>query len=128
MERKTLQGGPVRARDSKGKQYSPYIEEQAMSGNKNTRRRGNQQQKDQERKEERILADPSPWSSYVASIKCIGKTKATTIRIPTSGDDQESHFCRHCPTCASTTLLFPELLLDDWLLVSSIEVRSDNSQ
>ncbi|GFW03137.1 uncharacterized protein TNCV_157571 [Trichonephila clavipes] len=50
MEMKTQQGRPVRAGNSKGKQYSPYIEEQARSGNKNTRRRGNQQQKDQEKK------------------------------------------------------------------------------
>ncbi|GFW03092.1 uncharacterized protein TNCV_157121 [Trichonephila clavipes] len=50
-EMKTHQRGPVRAGNSKGKQYSPYIEEEARSGNKNTRRRGNQQQKDQERKE-----------------------------------------------------------------------------
>ncbi|GFS66656.1 uncharacterized protein TNCV_229261 [Trichonephila clavipes] len=50
MEMKTQQGGPVQARKSKGMNYSPYIEEQTRSGNKNTRRRGNQQQKDQERK------------------------------------------------------------------------------
>ncbi|GFS66869.1 uncharacterized protein LOC103569155 [Trichonephila clavipes] len=50
MEMKTQQAGPVRARKSKGRNYSPYIEEQTRSGNKNTRRNGNQQQKDQERK------------------------------------------------------------------------------
>ncbi|GFT44281.1 hypothetical protein TNCV_5053671 [Trichonephila clavipes] len=33
-----------------GRNYSPYIEEQTRPGNKNTRRRDNQQQKDQERK------------------------------------------------------------------------------
>ncbi|GFS82418.1 uncharacterized protein TNCV_1212981 [Trichonephila clavipes] len=52
MEMKTQQGGPVRARKSKGRNYSPYIEEETRSSNKNTRRRGHQQQKDQERKEE----------------------------------------------------------------------------
>ncbi|GFT19030.1 uncharacterized protein TNCV_3212581 [Trichonephila clavipes] len=51
MEMKTQQGGPVRARKSKGRNYNPYIEEQTRSSNKNTRRRGNQQQKDQDRKE-----------------------------------------------------------------------------
>ncbi|GFW54012.1 uncharacterized protein TNCV_3828201 [Trichonephila clavipes] len=50
MEMKRQQGGSVRVRKSIGKHYSPYIEEQTRSGNKNTRRRGNQQQKDQERK------------------------------------------------------------------------------
>ncbi|GFX33975.1 uncharacterized protein TNCV_911771 [Trichonephila clavipes] len=49
MEMKTQQGGPVRARRIKGRNYNPYIEEQTRSGNKNTIRRGNQQQKDQER-------------------------------------------------------------------------------
>ncbi|GFV61899.1 retrovirus-related Pol polyprotein from transposon opus [Trichonephila clavipes] len=39
IEMKTQQGGPVRARKSKGRNYNPYIEEQARSGNKNTRRR-----------------------------------------------------------------------------------------
>ncbi|GFV86392.1 uncharacterized protein TNCV_1469541 [Trichonephila clavipes] len=51
MEMKTQQGGPVRAINSRRKHYSLYIEEQTRSGNKNTRRRGSQQQKDQERKE-----------------------------------------------------------------------------
>ncbi|GFV62232.1 uncharacterized protein TNCV_2035091 [Trichonephila clavipes] len=50
MEMKTQRGGPVRARESKGRNYSSFIEEQTRSGNKNTRRRGDQQQKDQERK------------------------------------------------------------------------------
>ncbi|GFU78357.1 uncharacterized protein TNCV_529001 [Trichonephila clavipes] len=63
MEMKTQQGGPVRARKSKGRNYNPYIEEQSRSGNKNTRRRGNQQQKVQERKEEQILAEPYLWRS-----------------------------------------------------------------
>ncbi|GFW54132.1 uncharacterized protein TNCV_4372061 [Trichonephila clavipes] len=40
MEMKTQQGGPVRARKSKLRNYNPYIEEQTRSGNKNTRRRG----------------------------------------------------------------------------------------
>ncbi|GFU74676.1 hypothetical protein TNCV_2457431, partial [Trichonephila clavipes] len=39
MEMKTQQGGPVRDRKSKGRNYSSYIEEQTRSGNKNTRRR-----------------------------------------------------------------------------------------
>ncbi|GFT70287.1 uncharacterized protein TNCV_3457261 [Trichonephila clavipes] len=50
MEMRTQLGGPVRAGKSKGRNYNPYIEEQTRPGNKNTRRRGNQQQKDQERK------------------------------------------------------------------------------
>ncbi|GFW65951.1 uncharacterized protein TNCV_587771 [Trichonephila clavipes] len=49
-ELKTQQGGPVRARKSKGKKYNPYIEEQIRSDNRNARRRGDQQRKDQERK------------------------------------------------------------------------------
>ncbi|GFV98093.1 hypothetical protein TNCV_4448531 [Trichonephila clavipes] len=49
---KTQQGGPVRARNSRGKQYNPYIEEQARSCNLNIRRRGSQQQNGQERKKE----------------------------------------------------------------------------
>ncbi|GFW90048.1 hypothetical protein TNCV_3485001 [Trichonephila clavipes] len=48
MEMKTQQGGPVRDMKSRGKNYNPYIEEQAMSGSKNTRRRGSQQQNGQE--------------------------------------------------------------------------------
>ncbi|GFU00691.1 uncharacterized protein TNCV_4818551 [Trichonephila clavipes] len=43
------QEGPVRVRNSREKHYSPYIEEQARSGSKNTRR-GSQQQNGQERK------------------------------------------------------------------------------
>ncbi|GFX98645.1 uncharacterized protein TNCV_1502231 [Trichonephila clavipes] len=50
MEMKTQQGGPFRARKSKGRNYNPYIEEQTRSGNKNTRRRSNQQQRDKEMK------------------------------------------------------------------------------
>ncbi|GFW87150.1 uncharacterized protein TNCV_5125041 [Trichonephila clavipes] len=50
IEMKTQQGGPVRARKILEKHYSPYIEEQARSGNKNTRRRGSQQQNCHERK------------------------------------------------------------------------------
>ncbi|GFX57984.1 uncharacterized protein TNCV_4047431 [Trichonephila clavipes] len=49
MEMKIQQGGPVRARNSKGKNCNPYIEEQARLGNMNTRRRGSQQN-DLERK------------------------------------------------------------------------------
>ncbi|GFX44598.1 uncharacterized protein TNCV_2637611 [Trichonephila clavipes] len=52
MEMKTQQGGPVRVRKSNGRNYSSYIEEQTKSGNKNTRRRDNQQQMDQERRSE----------------------------------------------------------------------------
>ncbi|GFX44606.1 uncharacterized protein TNCV_2637691 [Trichonephila clavipes] len=52
MEMQTQQGGPVRVRKSNGRNYSSYIEEQTKSGNKNTRRRDNQQQKDQERRSE----------------------------------------------------------------------------
>ncbi|GFV49152.1 uncharacterized protein TNCV_236861 [Trichonephila clavipes] len=48
MEMKTQQGGAVRARNSKGKHYSPYIEEQARSGNMNTIR--GSQQNGQDRK------------------------------------------------------------------------------
>ncbi|GFW41266.1 hypothetical protein TNCV_1002591 [Trichonephila clavipes] len=47
---KTQQGGPVRSRKSKEENYSPYIEEQTRSDNRNARRRGDQQRKDQERK------------------------------------------------------------------------------
>ncbi|GFX70906.1 hypothetical protein TNCV_1688891 [Trichonephila clavipes] len=50
IEMKTQQGGPVRARNSRGKHCSPYIEQQTRSGNTNTRLRGSQQQKGQERK------------------------------------------------------------------------------
>ncbi|GFV05532.1 uncharacterized protein TNCV_227431 [Trichonephila clavipes] len=50
IERNTPQGGPVRARNSRGQHDSPYIEEQTRPGNKNTRRRGSQQQNGQERK------------------------------------------------------------------------------
>ncbi|GFU65981.1 uncharacterized protein TNCV_3458451 [Trichonephila clavipes] len=51
IEMKTQQKGSVRARNSREKHYIPYIKEQARSGNKNTRRRGSQQQNGQERKE-----------------------------------------------------------------------------
>ncbi|GFX79773.1 uncharacterized protein TNCV_4980851 [Trichonephila clavipes] len=55
MEMKTQQGGPVRARKSKGKHYSPYIEKQTRIPDKevinNKRKRKG--------KEERILVDPS---------------------------------------------------------------------
>ncbi|GFX80542.1 uncharacterized protein TNCV_3929501 [Trichonephila clavipes] len=50
IERKTQQGGPVRARKTREKHYSPCIEEQARSGSKNTKRRGSQQQNCRERK------------------------------------------------------------------------------
>ncbi|GFW46687.1 hypothetical protein TNCV_1937551 [Trichonephila clavipes] len=49
---------------NRGKQYSLFIEEQARSDKKNTRRRGNQQQKDQERKGgANILAESYLWRS-----------------------------------------------------------------
>ncbi|GFW72607.1 uncharacterized protein TNCV_3798351 [Trichonephila clavipes] len=50
MERKTQQGGPVRSRKSSGMNDSPYIEKRTRSGNWNARRRGDQQEEDQERK------------------------------------------------------------------------------
>ncbi|GFW96504.1 uncharacterized protein TNCV_4358261 [Trichonephila clavipes] len=50
MEMKTQQRGPVRARKSKGRKYNPYIKERTRSDNRNARRRGNQQRRDQERK------------------------------------------------------------------------------
>ncbi|GFU98982.1 hypothetical protein TNCV_3382261 [Trichonephila clavipes] len=50
IEMKTQQERPVRARNSRGKQYNPYIEEHVTSGNKKTKRRGNQQQNGQEKK------------------------------------------------------------------------------
>ncbi|GFW70111.1 transposable element Tcb1 transposase [Trichonephila clavipes] len=40
---KTQQGGPVQARKRKGRNYNPYIEERTRSGNRNVRRRGDQQ-------------------------------------------------------------------------------------
>ncbi|GFS74002.1 uncharacterized protein TNCV_108751 [Trichonephila clavipes] len=48
MEMKTQQGGPARARKSKGRNNNPYIEERTRSDNRNARRR-DQQRKDQER-------------------------------------------------------------------------------
>ncbi|GFX31380.1 retrovirus-related Pol polyprotein from transposon 297 [Trichonephila clavipes] len=49
-EKRTQQGGPVRARGSRKHQYSPYIEEQARSRSRNTRSKSGQQQHCQERK------------------------------------------------------------------------------
>ncbi|GFY10160.1 uncharacterized protein TNCV_360271 [Trichonephila clavipes] len=49
IERKTQQGGPVRSRKGRGRNDSPYIEEQTRSSNKNARRGGDQRQ-DQERR------------------------------------------------------------------------------
>ncbi|GFU01234.1 uncharacterized protein TNCV_5123891 [Trichonephila clavipes] len=43
IERKTLQGGPVRSRKGRGRNDSPYIEEQTRSNNRNARRGGDQQ-------------------------------------------------------------------------------------
>ncbi|GFS95699.1 uncharacterized protein TNCV_250961 [Trichonephila clavipes] len=50
MERKTQQGGSVRSRKGRGRNYNPYIEERTRSGNRNARRRGEQQREEQERK------------------------------------------------------------------------------
>ncbi|GFX68000.1 uncharacterized protein TNCV_921011 [Trichonephila clavipes] len=50
IERKTQQGGPVRSRKGRVSNYSPYIEEQTRSSNKNARRGGDQQRQDQERR------------------------------------------------------------------------------
>ncbi|GFV75284.1 uncharacterized protein TNCV_1481301 [Trichonephila clavipes] len=50
IEMKKQQGGPVRARKSRGRNYNPYIEEQTRSDNRNTRRRADQQREDQNRK------------------------------------------------------------------------------
>ncbi|GFW39180.1 hypothetical protein TNCV_1831701 [Trichonephila clavipes] len=47
---KTQQGGPVRSRKSRGRNDNPYIEERTRSGNKKSRRRGDQQREEQERK------------------------------------------------------------------------------
>ncbi|GFS72111.1 uncharacterized protein TNCV_3903971 [Trichonephila clavipes] len=49
-EKKTQQGGPVRARGSREHQYSPYIEEQARSAGRKTRNRSGQLHHCQERK------------------------------------------------------------------------------
>ncbi|GFX06308.1 hypothetical protein TNCV_505281 [Trichonephila clavipes] len=62
MERKTQQGGPVRSRKGRGRNDNPYIEERTRSGNRNARRRGDQQREEQERKGESTR-------SYVLGIK-----------------------------------------------------------
>ncbi|GFT69004.1 uncharacterized protein TNCV_3033251, partial [Trichonephila clavipes] len=51
MEMKAQQGGPVRSRKSRGRNNNPCIEERTRSDNWKTRRRGDQQQEDQERSE-----------------------------------------------------------------------------
>ncbi|GFV99997.1 retrovirus-related Pol polyprotein from transposon 297 [Trichonephila clavipes] len=51
IERKTQQGGPVRSRKGRGRNDKPYIEERTRSSNRNARRGGNQQRQDQEREE-----------------------------------------------------------------------------
>ncbi|GFX76066.1 hypothetical protein TNCV_3718371 [Trichonephila clavipes] len=51
-EKKTQQGGPVRARGIREHQYSSYIEKQAISAGRKTRSRSGQQQYCQERTEE----------------------------------------------------------------------------
>ncbi|GFT44631.1 hypothetical protein TNCV_5084151 [Trichonephila clavipes] len=64
IERKTQQGGPVRSRKGRGRNDSPYIEEQTRSSNKNARRGGDQQQQDKERRgEERVRKSLCPWRS-----------------------------------------------------------------
>ncbi|GFY27476.1 uncharacterized protein TNCV_2070961 [Trichonephila clavipes] len=50
IERKTQQRGPVRSRKGRERNYSPYIEERTRSSNKSTRRGGDQQRQDQERR------------------------------------------------------------------------------
>ncbi|GFS66595.1 uncharacterized protein TNCV_228861 [Trichonephila clavipes] len=50
MEKKTQQREPVRSRKSRGRNDNPYIEKRTRSDNWNARRRGDQQQEDQERK------------------------------------------------------------------------------
>ncbi|GFU11829.1 uncharacterized protein TNCV_4192471 [Trichonephila clavipes] len=50
IERKTQQGRPVRSRKGRERNDSPYIEERTRSSNKNARRGGDQQRKDQERR------------------------------------------------------------------------------
>ncbi|GFV62914.1 hypothetical protein TNCV_5083971 [Trichonephila clavipes] len=49
-ERKTQQGGPIRSRNGRGRNDSPYIEERKSSSNKNARRGSDQQRQDQERR------------------------------------------------------------------------------
>ncbi|GFV69809.1 hypothetical protein TNCV_4973261, partial [Trichonephila clavipes] len=50
MEMKTQQGGLVRTRKSRGKNDNNFIKERTRSGNRNARRRGDQQREEQERK------------------------------------------------------------------------------
>ncbi|GFV81409.1 uncharacterized protein TNCV_2034181 [Trichonephila clavipes] len=50
IQMKTQQVGPVRARNSREKHYSPDMKDQERSGSKNTRRRGCQQQNGKEKK------------------------------------------------------------------------------
>ncbi|GFW11676.1 uncharacterized protein TNCV_43111 [Trichonephila clavipes] len=50
IERKAQQGGPVRSRKGIERNDSPYIEERTRSSNKNARRGGDQQRRDQERR------------------------------------------------------------------------------
>ncbi|GFW44402.1 hypothetical protein TNCV_1748311 [Trichonephila clavipes] len=88
MEMKTQLGGPVRARKSKGRNYSPYIEEQTRSGNKNTRRRGNQQQKDQESNEV-ISTTDQHYNRMETSSKTQGY-KTTPLRVKRDSEDVSS--------------------------------------
>ncbi|GFX90427.1 uncharacterized protein TNCV_2073051 [Trichonephila clavipes] len=62
MEMKTQQGGPVLSRKSRGRKENPCIEERTRSGNRDARRRGDQQREDQEKKD-RMLEDPCPYRS-----------------------------------------------------------------
>ncbi|GFV88711.1 retrovirus-related Pol polyprotein from transposon opus [Trichonephila clavipes] len=50
IERKAQQGGPVRSRNGRERNDSPYIEERRRSSNKNARRGGDQQRQDQEKR------------------------------------------------------------------------------
>ncbi|GFY08131.1 hypothetical protein TNCV_1355441 [Trichonephila clavipes] len=76
IERETQQGGPVRSRNGRRRNDSPYIEERTRSNNRNTRRGGDQQRQDQERQgactkmsirslslEILIMLDPSPFAN-----------------------------------------------------------------
>ncbi|GFV81198.1 hypothetical protein TNCV_4772271 [Trichonephila clavipes] len=51
MEMRAQQGGLARSRKGRGRNDNPYIDERTRSSNRNTRRRGDQQRQDQERKE-----------------------------------------------------------------------------
>ncbi|GFX06004.1 uncharacterized protein TNCV_760401 [Trichonephila clavipes] len=64
IERKTQQGGSVRFRKGRGRNNSLYIEERTSSSNRNTRRGGDQQRQDQERKGAHTRKSHYPWRSW----------------------------------------------------------------